>query len=205
MEPHRKKLTNYLVEAGALRSPHIIDAFKKIDRKDFVRTEDMDIAYENHPLQIGYNQTISQPQTVAFMFELLQPNPGEKILDVGSGSGWTTALLAEIVGTAGVVYGLERISELVEFGQQNLSKYEFRNAQILQARDKLGLSVESPFDKILVSAGDISVPQELLSQLKSGGTMVIPILDGISKIQKGEDGSASEEKYDGFVFVPLIH
>ncbi len=95
-------------------------AFKKIKREDFLLPEDRSKAGIDNALPIGYGQTISQPATVAFMLELLQPRAGDKILDVGSGSGWTTALLAEIVGKRGKVYGVERILELKNFGKQNL-------------------------------------------------------------------------------------
>lgn len=172
----------------------------KVDRKDFVLKEYESEAYEDYPLPIGFGQTISQPSTVFFMLKLLNPKKGEKILDVGSGSGWTTALLAEAVGEKGKVFGIEKIPELVEFGKNNISKYNFNNVQILEAGKELGLSKEAPFDKILVSASAKEIPQELMDQLKDKGIMVIPVGNDILKIQK----KGKIEKYEGFVFVPLI-
>ncbi len=172
----------------------------KIDRKDFVLKEYESEAYEDYPLPIGFNQTISQPSTVFFMLKLLNPKKGEKILDVGSGSGWTTALLAEAVGEKGKVLGVEKIPELVEFGRNNISKYDFKNVKIFEAKKELGLPSKAPFDKILVSASAKEVPEELINQLKDKGTMVIPVGNNILKIQKG----GKTEKYEGFVFVPLI-
>ncbi|NEJ83132.1 L-isoaspartyl protein carboxyl methyltransferase, partial [Rhizobium leguminosarum] len=102
-----KDLVNYLVMSGILKSKEIINAFTAIDRKDFVGLENVDNAYEDHALSIGYGATISQPTTVAFMLERLGAMPGNIVLDIGTGSGWTTALLATIVGKKGRVYGIE--------------------------------------------------------------------------------------------------
>ena len=114
-----KYLVKELISSGYLKTPEIIDAFQKIDRKDFVSDEYKDRAYVNAPLPIGYGQTISQPLTVAFMLELLQPEKGNKILEIGSGSGWQTALLARVVGDEGRVFAIELIPELEQFGRKN--------------------------------------------------------------------------------------
>ncbi|MDD5013168.1 MAG: protein-L-isoaspartate O-methyltransferase [Candidatus Pacebacteria bacterium] len=180
----------------------IINIMKKIDRKDFVLKEYEKEAYEDYPLPIGFNQTISQPSTVNFMLKLLDPQKQEKILDLGSGSGFSTALLAEAVGEKGKVFGVEKIPELVSFGRKNLSKYDFNNATILEAGETLGLPSEAPFDKILVSASAKEIPQELIDQLKVGGIMVIPVENDILRIKKTKY-DIEIEKYEGFVFVPL--
>ena len=151
-----EELIENLIRDGYLKTPLIIEAFRKIDREDFVINEFKEYAYANEPLQIGYGQTISQPLTVAFMLELLQPYPGDKILDIGSGSGWQTALLAYIVSQGkpaaspdlsgqaggpatispkanlGGVYAIDRIPELVEFGKKNVAKYNFLEKGIVE-------------------------------------------------------------------------
>lgn len=176
-----------------------------IDRKDFVRDRDKQNPYGDHPLAIGHGQTISQPTTVAFMLEKLAVKEGNKVLDVGSGSGWTTALLAKLVGKKGKVIGAEKIDELVAFGRRNLEKYDLPQASIEKAHDKvIGAPENAPYDRILVSAESNSVPQPLLDQLKSDGRLVIPVNGSIEVIDKASDGSLTTETYPGFVFVPLV-
>lgn len=210
------ELTKHLIQTGYLYSPRIISAFKKIDRADFIPEELTGQAYGNYPLPIGHDQTISQPLTVAFMLELLAPKRADKILDVGAGSGWTTALLAEIVGKEGQVLGTEIVKPLAQFGQKNLAKYHFAQARIVPSGKILGLPREAPFDKILVSAAAQRLPATLLKQLTVGGRLVIPVESSIWKIEKipasaqtpGRDGPASKVKkqeFPGFTFVPLIN
>lgn len=200
-----KQLIDGLIRKGVLQTPAIEDALMEIDRKDFVSEKHKDLAYVDEALPIGYQQTISQPYTVVFMLESLNPHQGERVLDVGSGSGWTTALLAKIVGEEGRVFGVELVPELVRFGKKNLAKYDLEQAEIRQATNELGLQEEAPFDKILVSAADDHVPNELVSQLKVGGVMVIPIQGGLWKVTKVSDKEVETEVYEGFVFVPLVH
>lgn len=112
-------------------------AFKAIDRKDFVRPKHREIAYEDRSLPIGYGQTISQPYTVRFMLRLLHIKKGHHVLDIGSGPGWTTALMDYLVGDSGDVIGIERIPQLIHFGQRNFAKYNFSQAKIKEAGDRL--------------------------------------------------------------------
>lgn len=169
----------------------------------FVREGDKDLAYLDKPLLIGEEQTISQPLTVAFMLELLQPNKGDKVLDIGSGSGWTTALLANIVGKKGYVVGLEIIPSLVKFGRKNLNKLDIKNAEIRKADEKsLGILGKS-FDKILVSAAAENIPTDLYDQLNKNGALVIPVKNSIFKITKDNHDNISKKEYHGFMFVPL--
>jgi len=197
-------LVNYLITTGALYSNTIIEAFEHVDRADFVPFAVTSDVYMDYPLQIGYGQTISQPTTVAMMLEMLAPQAGDKILDIGTGSGWTTALLAYIVTEQGLVTGLERIPELVEFGRYNLDKYRFPHAKITQAGDALGVPHDT-FDRILVSAAAEDFPNALLRQLKRGGKLVIPVRNSIFEITKKENGEIQSIEHHGFSFVPLIN
>lgn len=205
-------LINDLISAGYLKTPEIISAFKKIKRRDFIGSEEAGLAEINAPLSIGYGQTISQPLTVAFMLEKLQPKTGEKILDIGCGSGWTTALLARVVGDAGKIYGLERIGELADFAIGNIGKYNFIEKGIVQifcTDGYQGLPEFAPFDKILVSAVAEKLPAELLKQLKIGGRLVLPIgqvgrTQVVAVVKKQAEGKFKKIEYPGFIFVPLI-
>ena len=199
----QQQLLGQLIKTNILKTPQIIEAFKKVDRADFVLPEFLTQAYEDYPLPIGFDQTISQPTTVAIMLELLQPYRGEKILDIGSGSGWTTTLLGQITGVHGRILGIEIIPELVKLGQVNLAKYHLAQAKILLANKKLGLTQHAPFSKILVSAAATSLPQELVGQLKIKGRLVLPINNSIWQIDKISDDQIRIKEYYGFSFVPL--
>jgi len=196
-------LINHLINRNTLKSSNIIEAFRHIERVDFVLDPTVSDVYEDYPLQIGYQQTISQPTTVAMMLEMLSPKEGDKILDIGSGSGWTTALLSFIVGTKGSVTGVERVDSLVNFGNSNLKKYKFKNSKIIQAKDELGI-VGEKFDRILVSAAAAELPYSLIEQLNIGGKLVIPVKNSIYEITKKEDGKIIKLEHYGFRFVPLI-
>lgn len=138
------------------------------------------------------------------MLEWLEVKPGNKILDVGSGSGWTTALLAYLTGPRGYVYAVEAVPELVVFGRQNCRKLHIKNAEFYQASKTYGLPSQAPYERILVSAAARRLPQELLAQLKTGGKMVIPVYNDILAIQKRPGGQIKTRTHPGFVFVPLV-
>ena len=193
-----------LEQAGVLRSPAVRAAFTATDRRRFVRPADRLRAYEDHPLSIRHGQTISQPYTVAFMLNLLDVRPGQKVLDLGCGSGWTTALLAQMVGPTGSVYGVEIIPELVKFAQRNLAGYAFPNVAVEVAGETLGMTEQAPFDRILVSAAAESLPLELCEQLSSPGIMVVPIGEDIVQVKKHKAGRINQEIFSGFAFVPLV-
>jgi len=199
-----KELIQSMQSSGVLKTPRIIKAFEKIDRKYFVPEGFEEEIYVDAPLPIGKGQTISQPSTVAFMLELLKPQEGDSILDIGSGSAWTTSLLCEIVTETGSVIGMDRVDTLVEAGKKKLSQFKFKHSHIEKAGDKLGKPGEQ-FDKILVSASAPEIPVELFKQLKIGATLVIPVVNSIFKFKKLSDDKIQKEEYAGFVFVPLIY
>jgi len=203
-----EELINYLIRKGVLKTEKIIKAFLKIDRKYFVGERNKFEAYGDYPLPIGEGQTISQPWTVAFMLELLEPGVGNKILDVGIGSGWTTSLLAEIVGNSGKVYGIEINKNILNFGMENIKKYNFIDKKIVFLKlgdGSRGWKEFSPYDRILVSAAAKNIPDDLIDQLSvNNGIMVIPDYSGIYKIIKTEE-EIKKFYYEGFVFVPLVN
>lgn len=194
-----KKLKN----KGVLRTKSIISAFSKIDRADFVLEEYKKEAYLDIPLPINYNQTISQPYTVALMLELLSPKKNQAVLDIGCGSAYSSALLAKIVKPNGIVYGLEIIPQLLEYGKRNLKKYPDLNIDLNLAKEKSVGLVNYKFDRILVSAAAKSLPTELLLQLKKGGKLVIPINNSIFLYEKDKNDKINYKEYFGFTFVPL--
>lgn len=207
-------LIDDLIKEKIIKTPAIIDAFKKIKRTDFLlqlptgNPKDVeDLAELNEALSIGFGQTISQPQVVAFMFELLEPREGDKILDIGSGSGWTTSLLAEIVGKKGKVVAIEIIPELKEFGEKNAEKYGFiknKRAEFICSDGTKGYVKEAPYDKILISAAGKKLPEALKSQLKVGGRIAMPIDSSIWLFMKKSENEFEEKEFPGFVFVPLV-
>ena len=180
------------------------EAFDKVNRRDFVPKYLQDKADLDLPLPIGFGQTISQPSTVCQMLQWLDAEPGEKVLDVGSGSGWTAALLSYIVGPKGKVFAVERIPELVRFGRDNCEKLDIKNAQFFQSSKTYGLPDHSPFDRILVSASAKTLPDELITQLKINGKLVIPVKYNILEIEKTSNKDYSTIVHPGFIFVPLI-
>jgi len=222
-------LIDSLISEGWLKTPRIIKAFREIRRADFLPEDMKNLAELNEALPIGFGQTISQPLVVAFMFELLEPKEGEKILDIGSGSGWTSALLAHIVSQEktsnfqfstskknpkvksqnpkGKVIAIEIIPALKEFGEKNAGKYNFVKKGIIEffcTDGSKGFEKEAPFDKILASASAAKLPLAWKEQLKIGGRIVAPIKDSIWLFIKKSEKEFEEREYPGFVFVPLI-
>ncbi|MCX6764322.1 MAG: protein-L-isoaspartate O-methyltransferase [Candidatus Nealsonbacteria bacterium] len=214
-------LVDSLIKEGWLKTPEIIEAFRKIKRIDFLPKDLKDLAGLNQALPIGFEQTISQPLVVAFMLEKLEPKKGDKILDIGSGSGWTTALLSEIVGKEGKVIAIELVPELAEFGKRNAEKYNFvkaGRASFIYADGSKGYpnitscpELAEGFDKILCSASvHKKIPSAWKDQLKIGGRIVTPIDSSIWLLIKNPPtGGAKSDKFEeiefpGFSFVPLI-
>jgi protein-L-isoaspartate(D-aspartate) O-methyltransferase len=182
-------------------------AFAAVPREAFLPPDQRRYSGRDMPLPIGYGQTNSQPTTVRQMLELLDPREGHRVLDVGSGSAWTTGLLAHLVGPQGRVYAVERVRELVAFGAENLAALGVANATVEQARPGvLGLPEHAPYDRILVSAEARALPAELVDQLAPGGVLVIPVSGRMLRVRAGDDdgGRPTIEEHGWYRFVPLV-
>ena len=204
-----EELVKNLKESGVLKSPQIVEAFLKVDRQNFVPPDLKNLAYADEALPIGQGQTIPQPWTVAFMLELLQPKKGSKIMDVGYGSGWVTALLAEAVGPKGKIYALERVPELCDFGCLNITtSYPELIKRILFYCQDASLDIfDAPsggFDGIITAAELVDVPKVWRERLKIGGRLVYPKAGAIFKEVKTGANDYKIEKYPGFAFVPFV-
>ncbi|MBI2055360.1 MAG: protein-L-isoaspartate O-methyltransferase, partial [Candidatus Sungbacteria bacterium] len=162
-------------------------------------------AYENRALPIGWGQTISQPLTVAFMLEELKPRLGGKVLDIGFGSGWQTALLAHIVGAGGIVCAIERIPDLAAWGRANVERAGGKNVRFLVRDGFEGWPEEAPFDRLIAAARLAEIPRVWLGQVRIGGRIVAPVGESIVVLEHAAQGQFSKIVHPGFVFVPFVH
>jgi protein-L-isoaspartate(D-aspartate) O-methyltransferase len=179
-------------------------AFDAVPRADFLPAGARVRAGADSPILIGHGQTCSQPRTVAAMLRLLEVRPGDRVLDVGSGSGWTTALLAHLTGPAGRVLGVEVVPQLAQWGAQNLTRTGHEWASIREAvPGVLGWPAGAPYDRILVSAEARSMPQALVDQLADDGRIVVPVRGTmILGVRHGDELGTSE--HGSYRFVPLL-
>lgn len=190
--------------ADADRSADVVAAMRSVDRARFLPPDQVFHAREDRALPLFHGQTGSQPSTVAAMLRLLQVPVGGRVLDVGSGSGWSTALLARLVGPTGVVLGLELDAELCAFGAANLASWDMPWARIEQADPaRLGRPVPGGWDRILVSASPRVLPQELVDQLAVGGRMVVPVQTTMTLVVRRADGQPEISRHGQYEFVPL--
>lgn len=189
-----------------MHAPDVDTAFTAVDRAEFLRPHDRAAADLDEPLSIGLGQTNSQPRTVRNMLRLLEVAEGQRVLDVGAGSGWTTALLANLVGPSGSVLGVELEPDLAVWGAENLSRQHAPWATIRAADpDVLGAPAELPFDRILVSAAARKLPVGLVDQLTDDGILVVPINATMTRVRRIGPAAADADitTHGSYSFVPL--
>ena len=165
-------MVEWQIEKRGIKNQPTLDAMRKILRHKFVPTDMMERAYDDSPLPIGYGQTISQPYIVAYMTAVINPEPGQKVLEIGTGSGYQAAVLAEIVDE---VYTIEIITELYSSAKKRLDDLGYKNITCINADGYYGIKNAAPFDAIIVTAASEHIPPPLIEQLKDGGKMIIPV------------------------------
>lgn len=168
----RRKMVEQQIEARGINNPRVLEAMQSVPRHEFVPAQQIPQAYQDHPLPIGYGQTISQPYIVALMTEKLDLEPGDKVLEIGTGSGYQAAVLAEITDQ---VYTVEIIPELAERAAKTLQETGYTEVKTLDADGYYGWEEHAPYDAIVVTAAPDHVPRPLIQQLKDGGRLVIPV------------------------------
>jgi protein-L-isoaspartate(D-aspartate) O-methyltransferase len=200
----RERMVDEQIVARGIEDKRVIDALKKVPRHLFVDKTYYHQAYNDYPLPIGDNQTISQPYMVASMTELLELKGNEIVLEIGTGSGYQTAVLALLCAK---VYSVERISELTRKARMVLNKLQFKNINIMVRDGTLGWSDYAPYNGIIVTAGAPDIPNSLIEQLADNGRLVIPVGSESSQtlnLVKKHKGRIYRKEYFGCAFVPLV-
>jgi protein-L-isoaspartate(D-aspartate) O-methyltransferase len=192
--------------ARGIRDPLVLEAMRTVPRELFVPERARDYAYDDGPLPIGEGQTISQPYVVAYMIEAVEPDPTDRALEIGTGSGYSAAVLGSIVAEA---YTVERLPALAESAARRLARLDFRNVHVRCGDGTLGWPEHAPYDVIVVTAGGPGVPPALLAQLAAGGRLVMPVGDDpraqrLVRVRRRTDGTPIHEWLEPVAFVPLI-
>lgn len=204
-QPLRLKMVKDQIERRGIRTPTVLASFKEIPRHLFVPEDLAPYAYQDGPLPIGEGQTISQPYIVALMTEAAEIKPQDKILEIGTGSGYQAAILSKI---GKEVYTIERIDALAKEAQKRLAALEIQNVTLRVGDGSLGWQEKGPFDVILVTAGAPIVPDSLIEQLADEGRLIIPVGDAmyqqLLRVRKHQGGSLTQEILESVRFVPLI-
>ena len=200
----RNEMVDYQIAARGIRDPRVLAAMREIPRHLFVPVQIRSSSYDDSPLPIGEGQTISQPFIVAFMTELLEPAAGDRVLEIGSGSGYQAAILSRLVAS---VTSIERLPGVAALAGKNLAAVSAGNVKVVVGDGTLGWKEDAPYNGILVTAAAPSVPPALIEQLAEGGRLVAPVGDRdiqqlVKMTRKG--GRIGEERYGGVRFVPLI-
>ena len=202
----REAMVERQLKRRGITETHILDAFRQMPREEFVSPEQSPHAYGDHPLPIEAGQTISQPYIVALMIQAAAIRPGDRVLEVGAGSGYAAAVISRI---AAKVIGIERQSELVRIASERLERLGYGNVAIVEGDGTRGWPSEAPYDAILAAASGSHVPRTLIDQLAPGGRIVMPVGDPgrvqkLVKVTKGPSGRLVEEDLGEVRFVPLI-
>jgi protein-L-isoaspartate(D-aspartate) O-methyltransferase len=201
-----QELTRYLIEAGFIKTDRVAKAFLKCDRKGFVRREDIPSAYEDVPLVIGYESTISQPSTVATMIEMLHLSDGNKVLEVGTGSGWEACIISCLVGKKGRVTTIDINQSVEEFAKATIKAHGCANIKQVKGNGTLGYRPNAPYDKIVFTAAVPVLNRKALLQLKKGGRLIAPVGEGQVQVMTVVDRTAKgfeRTEHGRFSFVPL--
>lgn len=201
----RLQMVEKQIAARGIDHPATLKAMRNVERHRLVPRGQVENAYEDRPLPIGHGQTISQPYIVAYMTDVIRPQPGMKVLEIGTGSGYQAAVLAEIVDE---VYTIEIVDPLAESAKNNLNKLGYSNIQIKHADGYHGWEEHAPFDAIVVTAASEFIPPPLLDQLKEGGKMVIPVgapftAQHLMLVEKKKDGGIKTSNLLPVRFVPF--
>ncbi len=202
----REAMVERHLRRRGITEPHILDAFLAVPREAFVGEAHRHLAYGDHPLPIESGQTISQPYIVGLMIQAALIRPGDKVLEIGTGSGYAAAVISRI---ANQVIGIERLSDLVSVARERLRRLGFDNVAIVEGDGTMGWPDEAPFDAILAAASGSHVPKALTEQLADGGRLVMPVGDpggaqDLVKITKGPEGELINDSLGSVRFVPLI-
>ncbi|MFH0816858.1 MAG: protein-L-isoaspartate O-methyltransferase [Methanobacteriota archaeon] len=206
-DDERARMVARLESNGHVRSERVRDAMLKVERHLFLPENAVSEAYRDTPLPIGNGQTISAPHMVAMMAELLAPEPGQKVLEVGGGTGYHAAVMAELVGMDGLVVTIERIHELAVICRENLAKAGYPDVMVIEGDGALGHLERAPYDCMLVACAARKIPEALTAQLAEGGRLAIPLGGGRYQelmLATKKAGRLAMENHGGVAFVPLI-
>jgi protein-L-isoaspartate(D-aspartate) O-methyltransferase len=194
----RRKMVAEQIASRGISDPRVLAAMLKVERHLFVPAALQPVAYADEPLPIGKGQTISQPYIVAYMTEALRISPGDRVLEIGAGSGYQAAVLAEVVGPSGYVYSIESVPDLADSARERLAGLGYKNIDVIRGDGYKGLAEKAPFDAIILTAAPPEVPKELVAQLKEDGRMVAPVGSFFQELQ------LITRSGDGFTAKPLL-
>jgi protein-L-isoaspartate(D-aspartate) O-methyltransferase len=208
LEYERNRLVDNLKIRGYVTSKAVEDAMRRVPREEFLPSDLREEAYIDSPLPIGEGQTISAPHMVAIMAENLDLRPGQKILEVGTGSGYHAAVCAEVIAPNGHIYSIERITSLASFAEDNLKRTGYSKlTTVILGDGSKGLREHAPYDRIFVAAGAPDIPSPLTAQLADGGKLLVPVgsrwYQDLFRVTRN-GGKIEKENLGGCVFVPLV-